>query len=149
MNPSDRRGAAAHPGPRSDKSLPAKSRPTDDDAPPASRGKRGGGVTRAAQDDAQAQQSRAADERDKSAQRSAEATDDELRLPHERDQSADQLSTQSASVRRKGRQAHEDVERGLVDTDQGYVAEGVKPGHEKGKPGGGKARPAGAAGPKK
>lgn len=41
------------------------------------------------------------------------------RLPHERDQSADSQSPDDAQPTEVGQQAHEDVERGLVDTDRG------------------------------
>lgn len=40
------------------------------------------------------------------------------RLPHEHDESSD---SQSSEPREVGRQAHEDVERGVVDTDRGPV----------------------------
>ena len=43
------------------------------------------------------------------------------RMPHERDESADSQSAQEPSGQRVGRQAQEDVERGLVDTDKGPV----------------------------
>ena len=42
-------------------------------------------------------------------------------MPHERDESADSQSAQEPSGQRVGRQAQEDVERGLVDTDKGPV----------------------------
>lgn len=41
------------------------------------------------------------------------------RLPHERDESSD---SQDSRPRKVIRQAHEDVERGLVDTDRGTPA---------------------------
>ncbi|MEP6792077.1 MAG: hypothetical protein ABI907_11945 [Ramlibacter sp.] len=41
------------------------------------------------------------------------------RMPHERDESADSQESAEPSGRRVGSQAHEDVERGLVDTDRG------------------------------
>ena len=41
------------------------------------------------------------------------------RTPNERDESADSQSRQEPSAARVGRQASEDVERGLVDTDKG------------------------------
>lgn len=43
------------------------------------------------------------------------------RLPHERDESADSQAAQQQSGERVGKQAHEDIERGLVDTDKGPV----------------------------
>ncbi len=43
------------------------------------------------------------------------------RLPHERDESADSQPAGSASATRKGRQAHDDLERGRLDTDKGPV----------------------------
>ena len=43
------------------------------------------------------------------------------RMPHERDESADSQAAQEPSGQRVGRQAQEDVERGLVDTDKGPV----------------------------
>jgi hypothetical protein len=47
------------------------------------------------------------------------------RLPHEHDQSSDSQENQDGSAPRVGRQALEDVERGLVDTDRGPVADRV------------------------
>jgi hypothetical protein len=47
------------------------------------------------------------------------------RLPHERDQSSDSQEMQDGRPPEVGRQAHEDVERGLVDTDQGLEADRV------------------------
>ena len=43
------------------------------------------------------------------------------RMPHERDESADSQHSGEASARRVGQAAHEDVERGVVDTDKGPV----------------------------
>ena len=43
------------------------------------------------------------------------------RTPNERDESADSQGAQEASAQRIGRQAQQDVERGLVDTDKGPV----------------------------
>ncbi|MBT2320987.1 hypothetical protein J7E62_01270 [Variovorax paradoxus] len=46
------------------------------------------------------------------------------RLPHERDQSSDSQQNQDGSgAQRVGRKALEDVERGVVDTDRGPVAD--------------------------
>ena len=47
------------------------------------------------------------------------------RLPHERDQSSDSQENQDGSAPEVGRQALEDVERGLVDTDRGPVTDRV------------------------
>ncbi|RQO48635.1 hypothetical protein DBV14_19795 [Variovorax sp. KBW07] len=47
------------------------------------------------------------------------------RLPHERDQSSESQQTQDGQPTKVGRQAHEDVERGLVDTDRGLEANRV------------------------
>jgi hypothetical protein len=48
------------------------------------------------------------------------------RLPHERDQSSDsQQNLDGTGAQRVGRQALEDVERGVVDTDRGPVADRV------------------------
>ena len=48
------------------------------------------------------------------------------RLPHERDQSSDSQQNQDGTARRaSGRQAQEDVERGVVDTDRGPVTDRV------------------------
>jgi len=47
------------------------------------------------------------------------------RLPHEHDQSSDSQETQGGSATRVGRQAAQDVERGLVDTDRGPVTDRV------------------------
>lgn len=41
------------------------------------------------------------------------------RTPNERDESADSQAAQEPSGTRVGRQARQDVERGLVDTDKG------------------------------
>jgi hypothetical protein len=46
------------------------------------------------------------------------------RLPHERDQSSDSQQDQGGSAG-LGRKGMEDVERGLVDTDRGPVADRV------------------------
>jgi hypothetical protein len=47
------------------------------------------------------------------------------RLPHERDQSSDSQQNQDGSAPRVGKQAFNDVERGVVDTDRGPVADRV------------------------
>jgi hypothetical protein len=47
------------------------------------------------------------------------------RLPHERDQSSESQQTPDGRPTEVGRQAHEDVERGLVDTDRGLEANRV------------------------
>ncbi|MET3495132.1 hypothetical protein [Variovorax boronicumulans] len=47
------------------------------------------------------------------------------RLPHERDQSSDSQETQDGQPSEVARQAHEDVERGMVDTDRGPVTDRV------------------------
>lgn len=47
------------------------------------------------------------------------------RLPHEHDQSSDSQQTPDGRPTEVGRQAHEDVERGLVDTDRGLEANRV------------------------
>jgi hypothetical protein len=41
------------------------------------------------------------------------------RMPHERDESADSQPSDEPSAKRMGRIAHDDIERGLVDTDKG------------------------------
>ncbi|MEO8656017.1 MAG: hypothetical protein ABI409_17970 [Ramlibacter sp.] len=41
------------------------------------------------------------------------------RMPHERDESADSQASDEPSAKRMGNLAHDDVERGLVDTDKG------------------------------
>ena len=81
------------------------------------------GMTRSAPND---QAEKPDGERDMSRHRSASGTDEELRLPHEKDQSADQLSSENEQATRKVKQAHTDLSRGLVDTDEGYVAESAK-----------------------
>jgi hypothetical protein len=43
------------------------------------------------------------------------------RMPHERDESADSQRSGEASAPRVGQAAHEDIERGVVDTDKGPV----------------------------
>ncbi|MDM0027865.1 hypothetical protein [Variovorax saccharolyticus] len=47
------------------------------------------------------------------------------RLPHEHDQSSDSQANQDGGAPRVGREAHADVERGLVDTDKGPVTDRV------------------------
>jgi hypothetical protein len=54
------------------------------------------------------------------------------RLPHEHDQSSDSQQSQEGTAPRVGRQALQDVERGLVDTDRGPVVDRVY--NEKVKP---------------
>jgi hypothetical protein len=41
------------------------------------------------------------------------------RMPHERDESADSQSANEPSARAVGQAAHDDLQRGLVDTDKG------------------------------
>src|SRR5512140_15792 len=41
------------------------------------------------------------------------------RMPHERDESADSQAADEPSAKRMGRLAHEDIERGVVDTGTG------------------------------
>ena len=45
------------------------------------------------------------------------------RLPHEHDESSDSQQSQGGEPPEIGKRAHEDVERGLVDTDRGLVAD--------------------------
>ena len=47
------------------------------------------------------------------------------RTPNERDESADSQAAHDPSAGRVGRQAQQDVERGLVDTDKGPVLDQV------------------------
>ena len=47
------------------------------------------------------------------------------RLPHEHDQSSDSQQSADGGAPTVGRQAHEDIERGLVDTDKGPVTDRV------------------------
>ncbi|RZL89134.1 MAG: hypothetical protein EOP82_20780 [Variovorax sp.] len=47
------------------------------------------------------------------------------RLPHEHDQSSDSQENQDGGAPRVGRQALEDIERGVVDTDRGPEADRV------------------------
>ena len=47
------------------------------------------------------------------------------RLPHEHDQSSDSQQNQDGTAPRVGRQALQDIERGLVDTDRGPVTDRV------------------------
>lgn len=47
------------------------------------------------------------------------------RLPHERDESADSQSASGAPGQELGRQAYEDVQRGVVDTDRGPLMDWV------------------------
>jgi hypothetical protein len=43
------------------------------------------------------------------------------RMPHERDESADNQAADEPSAKRMGTIGHDDLERGLVDTDKGPV----------------------------
>ncbi|WKB54246.1 hypothetical protein [Eleftheria terrae] len=47
------------------------------------------------------------------------------RMPHERDESADSQDQQRPEQDEVMQQAHDDVERGLVDTDRGAVTDKV------------------------
>ena len=47
------------------------------------------------------------------------------RLPHEHDESSDSQESQGGEPTEVGKQAHEDVERGLVDTDRAPVTDRV------------------------
>jgi len=47
------------------------------------------------------------------------------RLPHEHDQSSDSQESQGGEPPEVGKRAHEDVERGVVDTDRGPVVDRV------------------------
>jgi len=57
--------------------------------------------------------------------RSQQGGDSEPRLPHERDESSDSQESQGGEPTEVGKQAHEDVERGIVDTDRGPVTDRV------------------------
>lgn len=57
------------------------------------------------------------------------------RLPHERDESSD---SQRTEPRPKMKQAHDDVERGLVDTDRGTPADDAYQAQKPDVPVGGK-----------
>ena len=48
------------------------------------------------------------------------------RLPHEHDQSADSQTPPDGQPTEVGRQAHEDIERGVVDTDRGPVMDKLR-----------------------
>ena len=54
-----------------------------------------------------------------------ETQDRAPRMPHEHDESADSQVASEPSSQRMGQQAHEDIERGLVDTDKGPVLDQV------------------------
>ncbi len=45
------------------------------------------------------------------------------RMPHERDESVDSQASAEPSGKRMGQIAHDDLERGLVDTDKGAVVD--------------------------
>lgn len=47
------------------------------------------------------------------------------RLPHERDESSDSQQNQDGSATELGRRAHDDVERGVVDTSRGVETDRV------------------------
>jgi hypothetical protein len=58
----------------------------------------------------------------------------EPRLPHERDESSDNpQEAMNPSVKKVGRQAARDLDRGLVDTDRGPVLERLSAEHFKPK----------------
>ena len=46
-------------------------------------------------------------------------------MPHERDESTDTQARDEPSAQRVGEAAHDDIERGQVDTDKGPVLEQV------------------------
>ena len=50
-----------------------------------------------------------------------ETQDQTPRMPHERDESADNQASSEPSGRAVGQAAYEDIERGVVDTDKGPV----------------------------
>jgi hypothetical protein len=47
------------------------------------------------------------------------------KLPHERDESSDSQQNQDGSATELGRRAHDDVERGVVDTSRGVETDRV------------------------
>ena len=47
------------------------------------------------------------------------------RLPHERDESSDSQENRNGSAAAIGKQAHDDVERGVVDTSRGAETDRV------------------------
>jgi len=47
------------------------------------------------------------------------------RLPHERDESSDSQRNQDGAATDVGKRAHDDIERGAVDTDRGPVTDRV------------------------
>lgn len=49
------------------------------------------------------------------------AQEPQPRMPHERDESVDSQAAGEPSGKRMGQIAHDDLERGLVDTDKGPV----------------------------
>ena len=62
---------------------------------------------------------------DRGKTKSAQDGESRPRLPHEHDQSSDSQRNIDGGAPRVGRQAHEDVERGVVDTDRGPEADRV------------------------
>lgn len=54
-----------------------------------------------------------------------ETQDPAPRMPHERDESADSQAPREASGSRIGQQAHNDLQRGRVDTDKGPQMDAV------------------------
>ncbi|HYD76717.1 hypothetical protein [Ramlibacter sp.] len=64
------------------------------------------------------------------------------RMPHERDESADQQASTEPSNRRVGEQAHADARRGVADTTRGAEADATYEKLRKERPAsGGKPRP--------
>lgn len=61
--------------------------------------------------------------------RAAQDGESSPRLPHERDESSDSQRNQDGTATDVGKRAHDDVERGAVDTDRGPVTDRVY--HEK------------------
>ena len=51
--------------------------------------------------------------------------DSKPRLPHERDESSDSQETQGGDAPDIGKRAHDDVERGVVDTSRGAETDRV------------------------
>ncbi len=72
-----------------------------------------------------------ASDRDGGQTKAARDGEAEPKLPHERDQSADSQQDREGSTSRVGKQAFDDVESGLVDTDRGPVTQRVYEGVKK------------------
>ncbi|MGJ7543214.1 hypothetical protein [Variovorax sp. LT1R16] len=65
------------------------------------------------------------DQPDDGKTRATQGGESSPRLPHERDESSDSQRNTDGTATEVGKRAHDDVERGAVDTDRGPVTDRV------------------------